>query len=143
MFVFCDIQTNLAKMSGAMRRLAILSVVTGGRNRAGGAQCGGGEDALLMLILPNANGGGVSVTHPCQGEAKKKIRDTAQRLPALEGWGALGEKRLDGLAMVLGKAGHNLPPRLAVEQLVELVIDRRVKIRLHIRIGNRRTVGDS
>jgi hypothetical protein len=74
MFVFCDIQTNLAKMSAAIRRLAMLSVVTGGRNRAGDAQCSGGEDALLMLILPNANGGRVSVTPPCRGEAKKKIR---------------------------------------------------------------------
>src|SRR5208282_214701 len=89
--------------------------------------------SLLYLILSAA----------CRSEESRIRVPPSPLLSALKRWRALLEKRFDGLAMVLGQAGHNLPPRLAVEQLVELVIDRRVEIRLHIRIGNRRTVGDS
>src|SRR5260370_36335428 len=64
-------------------------------------------------------------------------------LPALKRRRTLLQKCLHRLAMVFGAAGHGLPPRLAVEQLVELMSDRGVKICLHVAVGDRRPIRDS
>src|SRR6266851_647276 len=88
--------------------------------------------ALLIVFFPNLDQRNL-----------RNLRLSRFDLLALENWRTLFKKCLDRFAMVLGAASHRLAPRLTIEQFLELVSDRGVEIRLHIRVGNRRSVRDS